>query len=80
MSKTVTIRIDEDIYETFKKHAEAENRSLSNFIESATLNYIREADFADEYEMADIENNEDLKRRIQQGSVDAKAKRGRFAG
>ena len=78
MSKTVTIRVDDTIYKSFKKHAESENRSLSNFIESATLTYIRETDFANDFEMAEILRNDDLIKRLKKGSSDAREKRGEF--
>jgi len=39
MPKTITLRIDEDVYGLFKTAASAEKRTISNFIEYATLNY-----------------------------------------
>ena len=36
------IRIDESVKQQLKEMAEAENRSLSNFILNATLEYVRE--------------------------------------
>lgn len=78
MSKTVTIRIDDNTYKQFKGHADAENRSLSNFIETATLKYIEETDFADEFETAEIMENESLKERLKKGHRDAEGRRGGF--
>ena len=40
MAKTVTLRIDDDLLKRIKSHAKDENRSLSNFIETATLKYM----------------------------------------
>ena len=37
MSKTVTLRLKEDVYKAFIEAAKAENRSLSNLIETAAL-------------------------------------------
>ena len=37
MSKTVTLRIEEGLYKKIKSHAISENRTLSNFIETATF-------------------------------------------
>ena len=37
MSKTVTLRIDEQLYNKLKEHAKTENRTISNFIETAAL-------------------------------------------
>ena len=42
MAKVMTmIRVDENLKQELKKLAEAENRSLSNFILNATLEYIK---------------------------------------
>jgi len=79
MTKTITLRVDDKIYKMLKEHAKIENRSLSNFIETATLNYMEETDLVDEFEMMEIIQNETLIKRIKKGSKDAKEKRGRFA-
>ena len=78
MSKTVTLRIDDEIYQIFKTHAEMENRSMSNFIETATTNYIKETDFVDEFEMAGIMTDELLIKKLRNGSKDTKSRRGNF--
>lgn len=78
MAKTITLRINEPVLEKFKKHAEIENRSLSNFIETATLRYLEEVDLADEFEMEDINSNKDLLKRLKKGSSDAAKKKGKF--
>ena len=53
MSKTVTLRIDERIYGIFQEAAQAENRTLSNLIETAALARIREQQFVDDVELAE---------------------------
>lgn len=78
MSKTVTLRIDDDLLERFKEHAKMENRSVSNFIETATLRYVEYVEHADEFEMDEILNNKPLLKKLKRGSEDAKHKRGRF--
>jgi predicted transcriptional regulator len=78
MSKTVTLRLDDEIYRTIKTLAEQENRNLSNFIETATLRYISEIEFVDEFEQREIESNDDLKKAITKGVADYKAGRGEF--
>jgi predicted CopG family antitoxin len=80
MPKTVTIRINDDIYRSFIKRAKAENRSLANFIETSFKEHIRECDFADHSEMAEILANEQLVERLRKGSHDARRKRGRMIG
>lgn len=78
MSKTVTLRLPESIYERFRALAERENRPLSNFIETAASRYVEAEQFVDEFEMAEIEANSELNRSLRRGIKDAKAGRGRF--
>ncbi len=78
MSKTVTLRIDEETYEEFREAAQAQRRSLSNLIETAALLKIRELQFIDDAEMAEILANERLVESLKAGSRDARHKRGRF--
>jgi predicted CopG family antitoxin len=77
MSKTITLRIDDELYTKFKEYAKNENRSLSNFIETATINYIKESELVSDFEMLEILNNESLVNRIKNGSENAKQRRGR---
>jgi uncharacterized protein (DUF1778 family) len=78
MPKTITLRINDKEYKTLAEHAEAEKRSIANFIEMAALQYAKESDFADVEEMNDILEDEGLVKRIKQGLNDAKAGKGRF--
>jgi predicted DNA-binding protein len=79
VSKTISLRIDDSLYDSLRSHAEAENRSISNYIETATLRYIEETDYVDDFEMENIGRNEELVKRLRRGSLDAKKSRGRFA-
>ena len=78
MSKTVTLRLKDDVYRAFLEAAQAENRPLSNLIETAALNKIREQQFVDDVEMAEILADRALLKRIQKGSREAKLRKGRF--
>ncbi|MGD8522670.1 MAG: hypothetical protein PVF56_16100 [Desulfobacterales bacterium] len=78
MSKTVTLRLKDEVYRAFLEAAQAENRPLSNLIETAALNKIREQQFVDDVEMAEILADSDLLKRIQKGSREAKLRKGRF--
>ena len=78
MSKTVTLRIENTLYKKLKEHAEIENRTLSNFIETAALKYIEQIELVDEYEMKEIISNADLLERLKRGSSDAINKKGKF--
>jgi len=78
MSKTVTLRLDDKIYQRFRSLAKSDNRPLSNYIETAALRFVESSDFVDEFEMEEITKNTDLNRSIKRGLKDAKNKRGRF--
>lgn len=78
MAKTVTLRLNEDVYKIFVEAARAENRSLSNLIETAALNKVREQQFVDDAEMAEIFSDENLVARISQGSKNAAERKGRL--
>jgi len=78
MSKTITLRLHENVYNRFKGLATQDNRPISNFIETAALRYIDDNEYVDEFEMTEVENNVELNKSIKSGLRDAKAKRGRF--
>ena len=80
MTKTVTIRLDDETYEEFREAAAADNRPISNLIETAALAKIRDEQFVDDVEMAEIQANERLLESLEKGTKDAKAGRGRFVG
>jgi predicted transcriptional regulator len=77
-TRTVTLRLDEEVYRELREAAEAENRPLSNLIETAALGRIREQQFAADSEMAEILGNKKLLARLRRGSLQAKKGRGRF--
>ena len=79
MSKTITLRLDERVYDRFRALAERDNRPISNFIETAALRFAESEQFVDEFEMDEIRNNAGLNRSLKRGLKDAAAKRGRRA-
>ncbi|MBI2889618.1 MAG: ribbon-helix-helix protein, CopG family [Nitrospirae bacterium] len=79
MSKTVTLRVDDETYRNLNRWAGAENRSVSNFIETAVKEHVRHSAFVDDAEMAGILADERLVERLKRGSRDARRKKGRFA-
>jgi len=78
MHKTVTLRLKEEVYKAFVEAAQAENRPLSNFIETAAFAKMREQQFADDLEMTEIRANQELMKHIRKGSQEARARKGRF--
>ena len=79
MSKTLTLRLDEPVYQLFKTVAERENRPISNFIETAVMRFVQEYGTVNEFEMAEIRGNAELNRSLKRGHLDAKNRRGAFA-
>jgi predicted transcriptional regulator len=77
-TRTVTLRLDDEAYRELREAAEAENRPLSNLIETAALGRIREQQFATDAEMAEILGDRKLLARLRRGSLQAKRGRGRF--
>jgi hypothetical protein len=75
MAKTVTLRLEEEVYKVFAQAAKAENRPL---IETAALSRIREQQFVDDAEMSEIMANENLLKRLKKGARDAAMGKGRF--
>jgi uncharacterized protein (DUF1778 family) len=80
MSKTVTLRLNENIYKLFRAMAESDNRTLSNFIETSALRYIEEHEYVDDYEMEEIRENQQLNRSLKSAIKDMKLKKGQFVG
>ena len=78
MARTVTLRLDDDAYAALREAAKAERRPLSNLIETAALARIREQQFVDDDEMAEIRSHPSLLRRLKAGSRDARQRRGRI--
>ena len=63
MAKTITVRIDDKVYDLFKKAADGQKRTISNFLEYATINFIVSDTYVDENEMNEImEYGKDIKK------------------
>jgi len=54
MTKTITIRVDDNVYNIFKKAADGQKRTISNYLEFATLNYTVNETVVDDMEMSEI--------------------------
>lgn len=74
MSKTVTLRVDDSVYEMIKLAAEGERRNLSNFIENATLQYLTSSQYINDSEMQDILQDKELVKNLEDGFRDLKNK------
>ncbi len=78
MPKVLTVRMDEASYKLIEDAAAAENRSVSNFIETAAREKAAAEIFVPDEEMAEIRSNADLVKRLKRGRREAAARRGRF--
>lgn len=54
MAKTITVRVPDNVYSMFKKAAEGQKRTISNYLEYATLNYTISETVVDDSEMKEI--------------------------
>jgi uncharacterized protein (DUF1778 family) len=79
MPKTLTVRMDDATYRLIADAAAVDNRSVSNFIETAARQKAIAEIFVPDSEMAEIESDKVLLRRLKAGRRDAAARRGRFA-
>jgi predicted transcriptional regulator len=73
MGKTITLRVEDDVYNTLKRAADGDSRTISNFIKYATINYIFNNNVVDDNEMNELMTFE---KDIKQGMEDVK--RGRY--
>ena len=63
MAKTITVRVDDEVYDIIKKAADGQRRTISNYIEYATLNYTVNDALVDDDEMHEIlQNDKDIKK------------------
>ncbi len=74
MSKTVTLRVEDDVYKMLKQAADGERRSLSNFIENATLRYLTSSQYVSDDEMQDIMSDKELVKSLENGFKELQAK------
>ena len=78
MPKTLTVRIDDATYRLIADAAASENRSVSNFIETAARQRAVSEIFVSDAEMSEILSDTALRRRLKRGHREATAGRGRF--
>ena len=68
--KTVTMRVDDDTYDTIKSAADGQKRNISNFLEFATMQYLSSSQYVDDIEMQEILNDKDLLKNLKSGITD----------
>ena len=72
MPKTITVRVDDTTYNKIKTAADAERRTISNFIENATLSYVDNSCFVADEEMRAILEDSSLINDLKQSLEDIK--------
>jgi uncharacterized protein (DUF1778 family) len=72
MAKTITVRVEDEIYDKIKNAADSERRTISNFIEFATLSYIENGSFVIKEEMGSILEDRTLISNLKQSMQDIK--------
>lgn len=72
LMKTLTMRVDDSIYEMIKLAAEGQKRNISNFIEFATLQYLSSSQYVDSVEMNEIMSDVELVNNLRNGFNDLK--------
>jgi predicted transcriptional regulator len=77
MAKTITVRLEDTMYDIFKKAAEGQKRTISNYLEYAALNYTVSETVVDESEMKEILTFE---KDIKKGLTDISAGRYKVVG
>ena len=72
MSKTITLRVDDDTYNILKAAALGEKRSISNFIEYAAISYLSNQLYVSDEEMNEILSDEQLIASLKKAEDDIK--------
>jgi uncharacterized protein (DUF1778 family) len=80
MHKTITIRINDDVYEMFKKAAHGSRRTISNFLEYATLSFLSQDTYVSDHEMKEILKDNELIENLKQGEKEIKSRRFKIVG
>lgn len=70
--KTITMRVDDPIYQMIKTAADGQRRNISNFIEYATLQYLTSSQYVSDSEMNEILNDKELVKNLKIGLEEAK--------
>ena len=73
MTKTITLRLTDKEYKKIVTSAANEHRPISNFITYAVLESIENSLYADSIEMAQINSDESLLKKLKRGHREARA-------
>lgn len=74
--KTVTLRVDDSVYQMIKSAADGQKRNISNFVEFATIQYLVSTQYVADNEMEEILNDKELMQSLKDGFK--KVKKGEY--
>lgn len=80
MSRVVTLRLPDEVYEKFRRWAQADSRPISNLIQTAALRHIEEKEMVAPEEMEPISRDSRLVAKLRRGSRAARLRQGRMVG
>ena len=80
MCKVITLRLSDEEYQAIAASAKIEHRPISNFITTTVLKDIEKAYYVDSIEMAQINSDKDLLKKLKNGHRNAKKKKGKLLG
>ncbi len=71
--KTVTMRVEDSVYQMIKVAADGQKRNMSNFIEFAITQYLTSSQYIDNSEMQEILNDKELVASLELGLKEAQS-------
>jgi bacterioferritin (cytochrome b1) len=74
------MRINDDVYEMFKKAAHGSRRTISNFLEYATLSFLSQDTYVSDHEMKEILKDNELIESLKQGEKEIRSRRFKIVG
>ena len=78
MSRSLTLRLSDDVYQKFSQMAREENHSMANLVETLALQKLTEVIFTDTFETEEILANQALIKKLKRGHRQAELRKGRF--
>ncbi len=80
MPKTITLRLQDEVYDKLNRAAINDNRSIANLIETLALRKLEEESVVDDFEMEEIFSNTVLLKKLERGHGHAVQKKGMMVG
>ena len=75
LSKTITLRLDDETYDLIRSAAKGQMRSIANFVEYATISHLTEDAFVSNDEMQQIMSDGELGQTLKKAMAEVKTRR-----